>query len=104
RRFLTAVLEEPLNPGGTLAGLGRWTPERRGGIGLHIAKTGTSSGLDQATLGAMILGGVVSNGRAYTYLVLAAGLDQARPLGTTVTAADFTPLAELALEEIAALP
>lgn len=76
--LLETLLEAPLcysanrTSHGTLKSLGGWCADRRPGVRLHFAKTGTQVTTDaDATVDSLIAGGLqFANGAAYSYIVL----------------------------------
>ncbi len=76
--MLKALLQAPIcyqsggQNHGTLKGLSQWCTERRAGLRLHFAKTGTSVTEDiNSTVDTWITGGLqFDNGAAYSYIVL----------------------------------
>ncbi len=78
RPLLRSLLQAPLcyrpggKPTGTLKSLQHWCAERRKGLRLHFAKTGTQVTEDpNATVDAWVTGGLqFSNGAAYSYVVV----------------------------------
>lgn len=105
---LTALLQAPLchtaggQPAGTLKSLAHWCAERRPGVRLHFAKTGTKPTADPSqTVDTWITGGVQFNdGRAYSYVVLVGTGTVTRPWGRNVNAAQITPLLDVLLSDL----
>ncbi len=108
--LLRALLSAPLcykaggAPAGTLKALASWCPERRAGLRLHFAKTGTQVTADpDATVDVWTTGGLqFANGAAYSYVVLVGTGSASEPWARKVHAADVAaPLLEILLEDLA---
>lgn len=111
RPLLRALLEAPLcyapggRPTGTLKSLSKWCAQRRKGLRLHFAKTGTQVTEDpDATVDALVTGGLqFANGAAYSYVVVVGTGSAAEPWARKLHAAQVAaPLLEKLLEELEA--
>lgn len=78
--FVRRTLSAPVCSGGTLSALKAWCPDGPNGVALHIAKTGTRANARKETVDIWIAGGVeMTDGRAFTYVVLAGTNQPSRP-------------------------
>jgi hypothetical protein len=97
RRVLSAVLEH----GGTLAQLEGWSAARQPRVTLHIAKTGTSTLESGAIRDAYVAGGLVLDGRRFSYIALVGTGDPRLPLGRNIHGSSLVPLVQATLESLA---
>jgi penicillin-binding protein 1A len=108
RELLTAFLSAPLcYKFGTLKRLGDWCAERRGGVVLHFAKTGTrgTGVLDPAaydTVDLWVAGGIkFDSGRAYSYVIAVGTGSPAHTWARDLYAAQVAePLLRVLLEDL----
>jgi hypothetical protein len=109
--LIKALLEAPLCHAagglahGTLKGLAPWCAARRSGLHLHFAKTGTDTTEDSSqTIDTWATGGLqLSNGAAYSYVVLVGTGSARAPFASNLHAAQLTsPLLAILLDELEA--
>jgi len=112
RVLVRAFLRQPLcyrdpraKSHGTLKSLKDWCAQRRKGLRLHFAKTGTAVTIDpNATVDAWIAGGLqFTNGAAYSYVVVVGTGDAHEPFARRLHAAQVAaPLLRALLEDLEA--
>jgi penicillin-binding protein 1A len=112
RALLKALLQAPLcyrangRSYGTLAEIQHWCAERRPGLALHFAKTGTDTTDDpSATVDAWITGGLqLANGAAYSYVVVVGTGSTSAPWARNLHAGQVAaPLLDVLLADLEAL-
>lgn len=88
---------------GTLKSIAGWCAERKQGVSVHFAKTGTHVTADpDATVDAWVSGGIqFHNGAAYSYVVVVGTGNSREPWARKLHAAQVAaPLVELLLEDL----
>jgi len=100
RAFLKEVLGHVVEAG-TLKSLSNWTlPKSHKAVAWHIGKTGTATNSTGEILSKFIVGGLVLNGKLYTYVLFVGTPNPKIPLGVNIPTSALTPLIDMALRKL----